>query len=357
MNSIPLDQLDKTFSDSPRLFIRFDNSAAACPNAGVYCCEGLPGDITGNCHVDTNDLKIMVGSWLNSINVSEANLLSRYSFDGNGTAGWDNSVADACVAIPYDNLSYPVAGNISTDADRGRVADIHGSSSFLYVGNERAFKERTPASDANDANDANGITTQITVMAWIQTSRVSWQRVIGWGNSWYVNTASEGYPMFSVRHAGDGNGIELTGFGDYNDVSDGKWHHVAGTYNAVTGVQNLYRDGALLKTQTHHAAGIILMPYQHYAIGSKWNYDDANYWDSNYPQYATLSRQIFRGYIDEVRVYNTALPAADIQELASAGMPADVTNDNIVNLRDFAALAEDWLKCALFPNPGTECLK
>ena len=363
MNSIPVERLTKTFNSSPRLFIQFQSgSAPACPNAGVYCCEGLPGDMTGNCHVDTNDLAIMVGSWLNTISVSEVNLLSRYAFEGNETTGWYNSVADACVAIPQV-WNYGTAPKISTDPDRGKVADIHSGYAYLWVGNERAFKKRTPDSDANDANDANGITTQITVAAWTQSTRTSWSRVMGWGNIWYVNTVTDGYPMFSIRHAGvidpntDACGIELSGFGDYNDVTDGKWHHTAGTYNAVTGVQNLYKDGVLLKTQTHHAAAAISMPYAHYAIGSKWNYSDANYWDSNYPQYMTLSRQTFHGYIDEVRVYNAVLSAAEILKLASPRMPADVTGDNNVNLSDFAALAEDWLKCALFPDPGTECLK
>jgi len=367
MNSIPVERLTKTFNSSPRLFIRFDTSAAACPNAGVYCCEGLPGDMTGNCHVDTNDLKIIADSWLNTISVSEVNLLSRYAFEGNETTGWYNSVADACVAIPMmwweTGASSSDIAKISTDSDKGRVLDIHGGQGFAWVGNERAFKERTPLSDTNDANDANGITTQITVAAWTQSTRTSWSRVMGWGNTWYLNTVTDGYPMFHVEHAGvfdpntDACGIELSGFGDFNDVTDGKWHHTAGTYNAVTGVQNLYRDGVLLKTQTHHAAAAISMPYAHYAVGSKWNYRDANFWDSNYPQYQTVSRQTFHGYIDEVRVYNAVLSAAEIAGLASWGLPADVTNNGIVNLSDFAALADDWLKCALFPNPGTECLK
>jgi len=346
-NSVEPPILVKTFDSSPRLVIHFGSPPApACPGPGVYCCAALPGDVTGNCHVDTNDLAIMADSWLETIAVSEANLLSRYSFDGSGTAGWDNSVADACVAVPKGDAK------ISTDADKGQVADIHSSTSWLWVGNERAFKERTPASDANDANDANGITTQITVVAWIQTTRTSWQRVIGWGNSWYMNTVTDGLPFFSIRHAGDGNGIELTGT---HMASDGKWRHIAGTYNAVTGEEVLYMDGVVEANQTHHGAEIILMPYEHYAIGSKWNYSDANYWDSNYPQYATVSRQIFRGWVDEVRVYNRALSAAEIAALASSGLPADVTNDNNVNFSDFAALAEDWLECALFPDPETEC--
>jgi len=372
---MPLSHLEKTFDSSPRLFIQFTSGTpAACPNAVAYCCSSLPGDVTGNCHVDTNDLKIIADSWLEvKVEVSEANLLSRYSFeseyrteDGNN---WGNSVAGA--------LDANARGRAHTESnpEKGRVADLHNDPTWLWVGYEPAFNRATAydANDANgaigiteDANDTNGISTQITVAIWINTARSSWQRVMGWGNTWYLNpTATNGSAFWVVRHnviPPDMNappGQELLGKIEELGgtlIADSKWHHLAGTYNAVTGVQNLYIDGKLDNTQTHHAADSIYMSYNFYTVGAKGNYTDPCCWEQEIDD-LRCSRQDFHGWLDEVRVYNRALSATEIAILADTGTPADITKNGIVNLVDFAALAENWLDCALFPNPATECLK
>ena len=346
MNSIPLTRLTKNFSNAPRLFIQFTTGTpAACPGPLVYCCAALPGDITGNCHVDTNDLKIMADSWLEAITVNDANLLSRYSFDGSGSANWANSIADACSATPKGNAK------TAADPERGRAADLSSSTSWLWVGFDPVFNRR--AADANDANDANGITTQITVAAWVKTGDTTMQRIAGRGYAWYIDTNSTtAIPYFVVRHTVDTNALNLLGT---ITVGDNEWHHVAGTYDAVSGVQKLYIDGVLDACSTHHAAEGINQ-YDVYCIGARVKYSDANTWDPCVPGY-TGPKGIIKGWVDEVRIYNRALPAEDIAGLASWGLPADVTKNGIVNFRDFAALAEDWLECALFPNPATECLK
>jgi len=364
MNSIPIDRLTKTSppSHSPRLFFRFDNPPApACPGPLVYCCEALPGDITGNCHVDMNDLKIIAGSWLNTISVSEANLLSRHSFDGSGTAGWDNSVAGGYKAIPYDNNEPNKSGTIITDAKRGKVADIHSSSDWLYVGPDPHL-------------DANHITTQLTVAAWVYSTNTSTHWIAGKGYSWYLGVGSGLF--FVVRDSNDhvysGDPCDMNdthppltvgGLTGETVVSDSKWHHVAATYDAVSGAQKLYVDGVPECNTVHdmngHGPNSAVYQYDAigspYTIGSRIKCQDGN--DANIPSRITVWSSILHGYVDEVRIYNKVLSAAEIAALASWGLPADVTGDNMVNLSDFAALAEDWLKCALFPNPETECLK
>jgi len=342
MNSIPIDRLEKTFSHSPRLVLRFDTSAPACPGPGVYCCAALPGDITGNCHVDTNDLKIIADSWLDTIAVSEANLLSRYSFERT----WDNSVAGGYKAIPFDSCEPNTGGSLITDAEKGRVADIHSSTSWLYVGPDPLL-------------DTNNITTQLTVATWLFSTNTSSHRIAGKGYSWYLNV-DQGLHFF-VRDANDpdANHPPITLDGN-KIVSDSKWHHVAATYDTNTGALKLYVDGVPdnslihyhVPTSTIYQFGATGSPY---AIGARIKTDDAN--DANIPSRITALAGELHGYVDEVRVYGRVLSAEEIAGLASWGMPADVTGDNTVNLSDFAALAEDWLECALFPNPGTECLK
>jgi hypothetical protein len=346
---IPLTNLVKTFDSSPRLVLHFGSPPApACPGPGVYCCAALPGDVTGNCHVDMNDLKIIVGSWLETIAVSEANLISRHSFDGSGTAGWDNSIAGGYKAIPFDACEPNKGGVIVTDARRGKVADIHSSTTWLYVGPDPLL-------------DTNSITTQITVAAWVYSTTVGTHRITGKGYSWYLNTTSG--MQWIVRDANDPcDAHPPISISTETVVTDSKWHHVAGTYDAVTGVQKLYVDGVPDVNAVHdmNGHGPTSTIYQYgatanpYAIGARIKTSDAN--DANIPSRITTLADVIHGYVDEVRVYNAVLSAEDIRRLASTGLPADVTGDNKVDLRDFAALAEDWLECALFPDPETECL-
>ena len=62
--------------------------------------------------------------------------------------------------------------------------------------------------------------------------------------------------------------------------------------------------------------------------------------------------------LDDVRIYNYALPATDIAQLYydATGTPAcvskpagDIDDDCDVDLNDLAQLSADWLDCGLFP--------
>jgi hypothetical protein len=59
------------------------------------------------------------------------------------------------------------------------------------------------------------------------------------------------------------------------------------------------------------------------------------------------------GLIDEVRIYNRALSAAEIAWLAGytslVSIPADLQRDNVINFKDFAKLADSWLEEILWP--------
>jgi hypothetical protein len=59
------------------------------------------------------------------------------------------------------------------------------------------------------------------------------------------------------------------------------------------------------------------------------------------------------GLIDEVRIYNRALSAAEIAWLAGytslVSIPADLQQDNVINFKDFAKLADSWLEQILWP--------
>lgn len=90
---------------------------------------------------------------------------------------------------------------------------------------------------------------------------------------------------------------------------DGNWHHIAFTYDAGKKTGTLYYDGKVFDAKSNEtiafdgkASGFILGGFQEMLnIVDKWS---NNTWQSGWP-----------GGIDQVRLYNTALAAADVTGL------------------------------------------
>jgi len=88
-------------------------------------------------------------------------------------------------------------------------------------------------------------------------------------------------------------------------VADNNWHYIVTTYNGSsqnTGVK-IYIDGNLATmsyVQENSLSGSILQPGVYASIGSR------------------SDGQLFKGQIDEVRIYNRALSAAEIMALYNA---------------------------------------
>ncbi|GAB63955.1 MAG: hypothetical protein DWB56_06385 [Candidatus Jettenia sp.] len=82
--------------------------------------------------------------------------------------------------------------------------------------------------------------------------------------------------------------------------SVGKWYHVAGTYNKITGEQKLYVNGLLVNTRTHPVGNTIvpMTAYPDMRVG-----------------YSRVNKGYFSGIIDDVRLYNRALSSQEIQNL------------------------------------------
>ncbi len=135
-------------------------------------------------------------------------------------------------------------------------------------------------------------TTAITVTAWIRTSKASLNYIITKGDNSFklaVGVGSPGRLSFSL--AG------VTGWvSGVSTVSDDQWHHVAATWDKVTGLVKLYVDG-LAETTATVGGTAINVGASSVQIGS-YNYG------SN-----------FLGLMDDVRLYNRALTPAEIAEL------------------------------------------
>ncbi|OQZ02353.1 MAG: hypothetical protein B6D35_01240, partial [Candidatus Brocadia sp. UTAMX2] len=109
----------------------------------------------------------------------------------------------------------------------------------------------------------------------------------------------------------------------------GSWYHVAGTYEAATGEQKLYVNGRLVNIKAH-PAGNTIVPLTRYAdmrIG-----------------YSRYRSGYFSGVIDDVRLYNRALTAREVQDVYALGAPGnqpplvDAGDDQTITLPAMATL-------------------
>jgi len=117
---------------------------------------------------------------------------------------------------------------------------------------------------------------------------------MGRGYSWYIDANTDGgahqqYALFVVRDSAN-TSVVLGLQGDIS-IGDGLWHHVAATWDTATGVQSLYIDGVLDATQNTGVKTSINQDSR-YAIGAR-------------ATSATVGTSIYRGRVDDVRVYNT----------------------------------------------------
>jgi len=139
------------------------------------------------------------------------------------------------------------------------------------------------------------VTSQITVAAWVKVTAfdVDWQAIVIKGDTAWRLSRSQGNNL----HFGC-TGMWPEWVHGTADVNDGQWHHIAGVYNGTE--LRLYVDGALDASVT--AAGLINVNEYPVTIGEN----------------AEHPGREWNGLIDDVRLYNHALSAAEIKTLHDA---------------------------------------
>ncbi|MBN1505365.1 MAG: protein kinase [Sedimentisphaerales bacterium] len=183
------------------------------------------------------------------------------------------------------------------DSERGKVLSLDGSGDYVYCGSQWQV----------------GTGSQITVASWVKTRKLSksYQALVTKGDtSWRLqgNGIGPGLCLHctGVTSSGKWGGVEATA-----DVNDGAWHHAVGVYGGSRVC--LYIDGRLEKAET--AAGTIGANQSPVLIGGwepggGWMHSDTGAWDS----YQRVDRE-WNGLIDDVRIYNYALSAAEVKAL------------------------------------------
>ncbi len=304
--------------------VYFDDIEVLKPRC-VWWLAWPKGDFTRECVIDEWDLEIMGRDWLiGDYNVvgatpNSTGLVARYEFEGNVNDS-NGSNHGSVIGAP----AYPAGVS-------GQAISLDGILDYVKIPGSN-----TPGG-AFDINDA------ITVAAWIKVAAFDTD---------YATIMSKGDDAWRLARNLNNDSLEFacTGvtsgsiFGHIvggTSVDDSLWHHVAGVYDG-SGLY-LYIDGVL--DAWDEATGLI----------------NSNSYEVYIGENAEATGRLWDGQLDDARVYSRGLSHSEIVSLAGLSevyQPvislANLSDDEarhskIVNFKDYALMADNWLRELLFP--------
>lgn len=194
-----------------------------------------------------------------------SNLVGYWDFNGNA---YDKS------DLLCTNANYVGDATIINDEIRGNVLSVNGNGYLKYPHNSKY-----------------DITDQITISAWVKAEdEYGYGSIITKGTDWRLDKAHTGVSSFYL------GGVTDNESPNSSENINGTWHHITVIYDG--GKKYFYVDGEFKKWI--YANGAITNGNNDINIGSRNNGEDN-----------------FKGLIDDVRVYNTALSQEDVAILAS----------------------------------------
>jgi Concanavalin A-like lectin/glucanases superfamily len=241
---------------------------------------------------------------------SEANLVGYWKLDENGgttikdLSGNGNTGTLSSAGVTWNSASGP-GSKVAFD-DYAYVT-LNGSSGYASLG-----VTNLPATDA-----------AITISSWVNVSNAS-------GNQNIVALSGSGLLQFGIRGGSyvvwpSGAATTVTG----PAVSTGGWHHVAYTYSGTpgAGADIIYVDGVAYPGTFTHQSGATTAAYLGTFSGAS---------------------EFFNGSVDDVRIYNVALSARQVAQLAAGhyagtGGGATVTLGTSASLTGLLALDDGSL--------------
>ena len=178
-----------------------------------------------------------------------------------------------------------VMGGAKWTAGRvGGALEFDGTDDFVSIPNESRFD----------------ITGSVTVAAWIrvETFTKQWQAIVTKGDrAWRLHRANDTKMVgFACSDLSRGQVGDLSG---KTIIADGRWHHVAGVLDGTKA--SIFVDG-VLDASAKSSPDISVNDYS-VLIGAN----------------AQVSGRLFRGLIDDVRIYERALSVDELRALAKGG--------------------------------------
>jgi len=269
-----------------------------------------------------------------------------YSIDGGGTF-WYKNPSWTATLITSDVINNYAVGDIDNDGDKDIICNgfwyknpaITPQIGWWKLDNTTGTLAYDSTKAGNDASIFNGIWVdgkidnglqfngastyaavknmvynkigqidQLTVMAWIKTTG-SGSAILDWDGSeyWSLGVNLDGsIDTGRVTWITCGATAGVNCLGSIKRVDDGKWHHIAVTYNSLLGKKDIYIDGALDNSAIVYTVGERLgtgvTRYGFIGDGSEANI----YNGSRLLKY-------FNGVIDEPRIIRKVLSPAEIQ--------------------------------------------
>lgn len=207
-------------------------------------------------------------------------------------------------AYSFDEGSGTTVTDLSGNGHHGTISSATWTSAGKY-GRALAFNGTNALVNVPDA-PALRLTTGMTLAAWVNPSTVlsSWRTVIYKGNDNYFLNA---FSPSSARPAGGGifSGTITEAYGT-SALTANSWTHLALTYDGAS--LRLYVNGIQVRSVAR--SGNIATSSNPLQIGG-----DSRFYG-----------QWFAGLIDEVRIYNRSLSAAEIQEDMSTPLGTGVVS-------------------------------
>ncbi|MFA5013020.1 MAG: LamG-like jellyroll fold domain-containing protein [Candidatus Paceibacterota bacterium] len=232
------------------------------------------------------------------------NLVSEWKFDGvtaDGSVATANDVLDTWSNINNGDVLLPSAHQpivkIGSNCVSGSCLQVDGSDAYVNCGNNQVFD----------------MTSVLTLSAWVKmTEDIVALRVFlgkGWttpNRSYYMGVINN-TAQFTIRATGDAMQTDV-----YSTISLQKnnWYYIVGT--ADGGKMKLYINGSF-NVEGNHTGGIQISN-KSISIG-RLAVDSASY--------------EFIGLIDDVRIYNAAIPISQIQQTYFAGLNKLFAKDQI----------------------------
>jgi hypothetical protein len=230
------------------------------------------------------------------------------------------SVSISASSTNFD-LTRGLVGYWQFDGTGGSVVDSSGNgNNGVFINSNRGpgrYRQALELSGANDSHvsipatpSLDNFTNQVTVTAWVfpdvapEGFKVVASRQVQellHPDQFYLGFGPQGGQMHYKWHLGtDNNGALVEGDIYTGTPASNRWIHMAGVYDGS--IMRLYIDGVEIGSQP--LTGRILVDDNPVTIGGEENGSESRVVDGE-----------FDGRIDEVRLYNRALSAAEIQAI------------------------------------------
>jgi hypothetical protein len=218
----------------------------------------------------------------------------------------------------FDETSGSSAADSSGNGNTGSLISFPGDNSqwvagrvggALNLSNTNVGQGYVTAPDSPSLNFTNSLS--LSLSAWVKgtPAQITGAGIIAkgyGGNEEYAMDVSGGAFRFYVRNAAALSSPIQSSVGPNN-----RWQHLIATYDAASGLMNLYVNAQLVSTGP--APTSLLSNSHEVSIGSRESGVASGYvWP-------------FNGVIDDVRIYNRALRTNEVQTLYSSGGPLALT--------------------------------